>query len=83
MLIAFLRFYCRHLYLAVCVQKVTRCFDLLDEDNTYRLENKLGEVELSVQWYHDPKADELAKKNRNMLTNILHTIGEITYMADI
>lgn len=55
---------------------------MLDDEKTYRREDRLGEVEISVQWYHDPKADELAEKHMNIFTNILHTIGKMRYIAD-
>lgn len=50
---------------------------MLDEEERYNYDDNLGEVELSVQWYHDPKAAELAKKQRNIFDNIRRTIGKM------
>lgn len=48
-------------FIAYGTKKLTRWYDLLNEDEVYDRDNILGEIELTVQWYSDPSAGELAK----------------------
>lgn len=60
----------------VCVLQVTRWFQLLDADELHDPENPLGELELSVQWIHDPRAKDLSSKGLTILEIVQRTLGE-------
>lgn len=60
----------------VCVLQVTRWFQLLDADELHDPENPLGELELSVQWIHDPRAKDLSSKRLTLLEIVQRTLGE-------
>ena len=55
---------------------MTRWYRLLEESELYDEENPLGELELSIQWFHDPRAKELATKKMSLLEIVQRTLGE-------
>lgn len=61
-------------YFVLC-DKVTRWFRLLDGEERFDEENPLGEIELSIQWIHDPRAKDLTRK-MSMLEVVQRTLGE-------
>ena len=63
-------------YLVYTAKKLTRWYRLLEESELYDEENPLGEVELSVQWMHDPRAKDLATKKLSLLEIVQRTLGQ-------
>lgn len=58
---------------------MTRWFRLLDAEERLDEENPLGEIELSIQWIHDPRAKDLATKNLTLLEMVQRTLGKGLY----
>lgn len=54
---------------------MTRWYRLLGTDELYDEENPLGELELSVQWIHDPRAKDLATRKLTLLEIVQRTLG--------
>ena len=55
--------------------KVTRWYRLLGPEELYDEENPLGEIELSVQWLHDPRAKDIATRKLSLLEIVQRTLG--------
>lgn len=56
--------------------QVTRWHRLLGLDELYDEENPLGEVEMSVQWLHDPRAKDIATRKLSLLEIVQRTLGK-------
>ncbi|CAM9701229.1 unnamed protein product, partial [Scytosiphon promiscuus] len=63
-------------------RRVTRWYRLLGVDELYDEENPLGEIELSVQWLHDPRAKDLATRKLSLLEIVQRTLGLVDYSSD-
>ena len=55
---------------------MTRWYRLLDADELHDPEDPLGELELSVQWIHDPQFKDLPSKRLTLLEVVQRTLGE-------
>lgn len=55
--------------------QVTRWYRLLGVEELYDEENPLGEVEMSVQWLHDPRAKDIATRKLSLLEIVQRTLG--------
>lgn len=61
--------------------KVTRWFRLLDAEEMHDEESPMGELELSLQWIHDPRSKEIAKKNMSLLEIVQRTLGTCVFLC--
>lgn len=61
--------------------QVTRWYRLLDEDELYDEEDPLGEIELSVQWLHDPRAKDIATRKLSLIEIVQRTLGKCIYLG--
>lgn len=60
---------------------MTRWYRLLGVDEFYDEENPLGEIELSVQWIHDPRAKDIATRKLSLLQIVQRTLGKVSTFA--
>lgn len=63
------------LFFDVIACQVTRWWQLLDNEERNDQDHSLGELELSIQWIHAPRAKELAKKKVSLLEIVQRTLG--------
>eukprot|EP00752_Nemacystus_decipiens_P012046 g10680.t1 len=63
-------------------RRVTRWYRLLGLDELYDEENPLGELEMSVQWFHDPRAKEIATRKLSLLEIVQRTLGFLDHSSD-